>query len=178
MHIAFLELIIDPSCSLAFENEAAEADVMQRPPRDANAQLFGGATLWLALLQGVGVLGVVMGAYAWAGHRLGEPESRAFAFATLVVANLALIFVNRSRTQKLLAALVTPNPILWIVTGLTLGFLALALYLPFLTGVFRFAPLSPVELATAFALGLVSVVWFQVLKFFRSAKHHEPAPQP
>src|SRR5512147_234591 len=66
MHIAFLELIIDPACSLAFENEAAEADIMQRPPRDANAQLFGGATLWLALFQGIGVLLVVMGAYAWA----------------------------------------------------------------------------------------------------------------
>jgi Ca2+-transporting ATPase len=170
MHIAFLELIIDPSCSLAFENEAAEADIMQRPPRNANAQLFSGATLWLALLQGIGVLVVVMGAYAWAGHRLGEPEARAFAFTTLVVANLALIYINRSRTQTLLAALFTPNPILWIVTGATLGFLALALYLPFLTGVFRFAPLAPAELVTAFALGLVSVLCVQWLKVFRSAK--------
>jgi len=60
MHIAFLELIIDPACSLVFENEEAEADVMQRPPRDTDTQLFGGATLWLALLQGIGVLGVVL----------------------------------------------------------------------------------------------------------------------
>ncbi|HEY4956922.1 MAG TPA: HAD-IC family P-type ATPase, partial [Caldimonas sp.] len=44
MHIAFLELIIDPACSLAFENEPPESDVMQRPPRDAEAPLFGGAT--------------------------------------------------------------------------------------------------------------------------------------
>jgi Ca2+-transporting ATPase len=151
---------------------------MQRPPPNANAQLFSGATLWLALLQGIGVLVVVMGAYAWAGHRLGEPEARAFAFTTLVVANLALIYINRSRTQTLLAALFTPNPILWIVTGATLGFLALALYLPFLTGVFRFAPLAPAELVTAFALGLVSVLCVQWLKVFRSAKRHEPAPQP
>lgn len=167
MHIAFLELIIDPSCSLAFENEAAEADVMRRPPRDANARLFGGATLWLALLQGIGVLAVVMGAYGWAAHRLDEPEARAFAFATLVVANLTLIYANRSRVQSLLAALTAPNPILWIVTGATLGFLALALYLPFLAGVFRFAPLPPGELAAAFGLGLASVAWFQFLKRIR-----------
>jgi Ca2+-transporting ATPase len=170
MHIAFLELIIDPACSLAFENEAAEADVMQRPPRDTDAQLFGGATLWLALLQGIGVLLVVMGAYAWADHRLVEPEARAFAFTTLVVANLALIYSNRSRTQTLLASLVAPNPILWIVTGLALALLALALYLPFLAGVFRFAPLPPDELAAAFALGLASVVWFRLLKLFRPEK--------
>jgi Ca2+-transporting ATPase len=170
MHIAFLELIIDPSCSLAFENEAAEADIMQRPPRDANAQLFAGTTLWLALLQGIGVLLVVMGAYVWADHRLSEPEARAFAFTTLVVANLALIYANRSRTQTLLAALRTPNPILWVVTGLTLGLLILILYLPFLAGVFRFSPLPLAELGTAFTLGLLSVVWFQLLKFFRPTK--------
>ncbi|PIX96223.1 MAG: ATPase [Hydrogenophilales bacterium CG_4_10_14_3_um_filter_63_21] len=169
MHIAFLELIIDPACSLAFENEAAEADVMQRPPRDTDAQLFGGATLWLALLQGIGVLAVVLGAYAWADGRLAEPEARTFAFTTLVVANLALIFSNRSRSGELLASLTAPNPILWIVTGAALGLLALALYLPFLTGIFRFASLPLGELAAAFGLGLGSVVWFQLLKRIRHA---------
>ena len=168
MHIAFLELIIDPACSLAFENEAAEADVMQRPPRDTDAQLFGGATLWLALLQGIGVLLAVLGAYAWADGRLIEAEARAFAFTTLVVANLALIFANRSRSRSLLDSLTAPNPILWIVTGVALGLLAL--YLPFLAGIFRFAPLPLDELAAAFALGLASVAWFQLLKFFRPAK--------
>jgi Ca2+-transporting ATPase len=169
MHIAFLELIIDPACSLAFENEAAEADVMQRPPRDTEAQLFGGATLWLALLQGLGVLAVVLGAYAWADERLAESEARAFAFTTLVVANLALIFSNRSRSGELLASITAPNPILWIVTGVALGLLALALYLPFLTDIFRFAPLPPDELAAAFALGLASVAWYQLLKRIRHA---------
>ena len=176
MHIAFLELVIDPACSLVFENEAAEADVMQRPPRDTEAQLFGGATLWLALLQGLGVLAVVMGAYAWANYRLDEPEARAFAFTTLVIANLALIFSNRSRT--LLAALSAPNPILWIVTTATLGFLALSLYQPFLADMFRFAPLPPGELAAAFGLGVIGVV---ALRLFRltggrpvhSAYHHD-----
>jgi Ca2+-transporting ATPase len=169
MHIAFLELIIDPACSLAFENEPAEADSMQRPPRDPDAPLFGGATLWLALLQGIGVLGVVMGAYVWADGRLSETEARAFAFTTLVIANLALIFSNRSRTRSLLASLRAPNPILWIVTAVTLGFLALSLYLPSLSGVFRFAPLPLAELAVAFGLGLASVAWFQVLKLTRHA---------
>ena len=164
MHIAFLELIIDPACSLVFENEAAEADVMQRPPRDTDAQLFGGATLWMALLQGLGVLGVVMGTYAWADGRLAVPEARAFAFTTLVVANLALIVSNRSRSNALLASLRTPNTTLWIVTGLTLVFLALSLYVPGLAGLFRFAPLPLAELATAFGLGLASVAWFQLLK--------------
>ena len=40
VHIVFLELIIDPSCSLIFEAEEAEADVMQRPPRSPDERLF------------------------------------------------------------------------------------------------------------------------------------------
>ena len=164
MHIAFLELIIDPACSLAFENEPEEPDSMQRPPRDPEAQLFGGGTLLLALLQGLGVLVVVMVAYAWAHLQLSEPAARAFAFTTLVIANLALIFSHRSRARSLLASLLAPNAVLWIVTALAIGLLALALYLPVLSGVFRFAPLPPSELAMAVGLGLASVLWFQLLK--------------
>jgi Ca2+-transporting ATPase len=147
-----------------FENEAAEEDVMRRPPRDTAAQLFGGATLWLALLQGLGVLAVVMGAYVWANSQLDEPEARAFAFTTLVIANLAMIFADRSRTGSLLASLRAPNPILWIVTGLTLIFLGLSLYQPFLADLFRFAALPPFELAVAFGLGLAGVVGVRLFK--------------
>ncbi len=171
MHIAFLQLIIDPVCSLAFESEPAEADLMRRPPRDAKAQLFGGATLGMALLQGVGVLLIVIGAYAWASHRLNEPEARALAFATLVIANLALIFSNRSRSQAWIALLRTAKPILWIVTGATLGLLALALYLPPLSKLFLFAPLPPGELGAAFGLGLAGLAWSKLVKkIFQSTK--------
>lgn len=164
MHIALLELIIDPACSIAFENEPAEADVMQRPPRDAAAPLFGGATLWMALLQGLGVLAIVLAAFAWAGARLPEPQARAFAFATLVMGNLALILSNRSSSRSLWATLHTPNRVLWGVVGLALVLLLGALYLPWAVGVLRFAPLPPGELAMAAGLGLLSLLWFEGIK--------------
>jgi Ca2+-transporting ATPase len=167
MHIAFLELIIDPACSLAFESEPAESDVMQRPPRDAEAPLFGGATLWLALLQGLGILAVVLAAYAWAQYRLPEAEARAFAFATLVVANLALIFSNRSGRKSLWQSLRTPNKTLWVVAGLAMALLVGALYIPWAVGMLHFAPLSARELGAAFALGVLSVLWFEGVKWAR-----------
>ncbi len=167
MHIALLELIIDPACSIAFENEPAESDVMQRPPRDAAAPLFGGAALWLALVQGLGVLAAVMAAFAWAGPRLPEPEARAFAFATLVMGNLALILSNRSATRSLWATLRTPNTTLWVVVGLAFALLLAALYVPWAVGVLRFAPLPAHELAAASGLGLLSVVWFEGVKRLR-----------
>ena len=176
MHIAFLELIIDPACSIAFEAEPAEDDVMQRPPRDATAPLFGGATLGMALVQGLGVLVVVMGAFAWASPRIPESEARAFAFATLVVGNLALILSNRSATRSLWATLRTPNWTLWGVVGLALALLLAALYVPWAVGVLRFAPLPAPELAAACGLGLLSVLWFEGIKWARrrALKMHVP----
>ena len=167
LHIAFLELVIDPACSMVFENEPSEADVMQRPPRDASAQLFGGTTLALALLQGLGALAVVMAAYAWGACWLTEPAARAFAFVVLVMGNLALIFSNRSRTASLWASLRVPNRTLWVVAGLALGLLALAIYQPWLARLFFFEALAPGDLLLALALGCVSMVWFEAVKLSR-----------
>jgi Ca2+-transporting ATPase len=165
MHIALLELIIDPACSIAFENEPAESDLMLRPPRDAAAPLFGGATLWLALLQGLGVLAVVMAAFAWASTRMPEPEARAFAFATLVMGNLALILSNRSATRSLGAMLRTPNRTLWVVVGLAFALMLAAIYLPWAAGVLRFETLPAHELAAACGLGLLGVAWSEGIKW-------------
>ena len=176
MHIALLELIIDPACSIAFENEPAESDVMRRPPRDAAAPLFGGTTLWMALLQGLGVLAMVLAAFAWASPRIPEPEARAFAFATLVVGNLALILSNRSATRSPWATLHTPNRTLWVVVGLALALLLAALYIPWAVGVLRFAPLPAHELAAACALGLLSVVWFEGIKWLRRRSRKPEGP--
>ena len=167
MHIALLELIIDPACSIAFENEPAEPDLMQRPPRDATAPLFGGATLWSALLQGLGVLATVLAAFAWASPRLPEGQARAFAFATLVVGNLALILSNRSTRNSLWATLRTPNAALWWVVVLTLALLLAALYVPWAVAVLRFETLPAHELAAACGLGLLSVLWFEAVKAVR-----------
>jgi len=170
MHIVFLELIIDPACSLAFENEAPEADSMAQPPRKADAALFGASEIGFAFLQGTLALAAVMAAYFWAQDSLPEAEARAFAFATLVAANLALIFSNRSRTRTMLESLRTPNPAIWIVSAVALGLLLLALYLPFLQTVFRFAALPATELLIAISAGLASVLWFEIVKWIRHAR--------
>ncbi len=177
MHIAFLELVIDPACSLVFENEPVEGDAMQRPPRDVQAQLFSGGTLWLAFFQGVGVLSVVLASYAWGVQTLVEPQARALAFATLVVANLALIFSNRSRTQSLWRTLRVPNLTLWIVAGVTLGMLMLTLYLPGLSQVLHLAPLPVSWLALAFGAGLAPVFWFEGLKTWRRGHNYSELAQ-
>ncbi|WP_296493681.1 cation-translocating P-type ATPase [Rhodoferax sp.] len=172
LHIAFLELVIDPACSMVFENEPAEKDVMQRPPRDVTQPLFGGMTLVLALLQGLGALAVVMLATAWGATQLTEGSARALAFAVLVFTNLALIFSNRSRAGSLWASLWVPNRTLWWVVAAALSLLGLVLYVPWLASLFLFEPLPIAWLASAAGLGLASVLWFELLK----ALKHKMAP--
>ncbi len=176
LHIAFLELVIDPACSMVFENEPAESGVMQRPPRDVAQPLFGGLPLLLSLAQGLGALLLVLGATAWASGQLSEGAARAFAFATLVATNVALIFSSRSRQGALLASLAVPNRTLWWVVGAALGLLLLALYLPWLTLLFAFAPLPWPWLAQALGLGLLSLLWFELFKTRGAGAVAAPAP--
>ncbi len=170
LHIAFLELVIDPACSMVFENEPAEADLMQRPPRDVNTPLFAGVTLLLALLQGLGALAVVLAAAFWGAQYLTEGAARAFSFATLVCTNLALILANRSRAGSLWASLRVPNRTLWIVVSVALSLLALALYIPWLARLFVFAPLPLLYLGAALSLGLTSLLWFEAVKLGQRLK--------
>ncbi len=168
LHIAFLELVIDPACSMVFENEPAEADVMQCPPRDVTTPLFGGMTLWLALLQGLGALALVLAASVWGAGQLTEGAARAFAFATLVCTNLALIFSSRSRAASLWASLRVPNRTLWIVAAAALLLMLLALYVPWLARLFVFERLPLPWLGAALGLGLFSVGWFELVKLWQN----------
>jgi P-type Ca2+ transporter type 2C len=118
VHIHFLELIIDPACTVVFEMEADEKDVMNRPPRNLNEPLFGRAMILTGLIQGLGVLAVVFGAYTFSlSQNLGEAEARMISFACMVLGNLGLIFTNRSWVHSIIATLRIPNKALWWITA-------------------------------------------------------------
>ena len=171
MHIVFLELIIDPACSIVFEAEAEEPDSMKRPPRRADAPLFSLRTLSLSLLQGATVFVAVAVVYAISLQRgQAADEARALTFATLVIGNLWLILANRSWSSSLLASLNTPNPALWWVIGATLGFLAFVLYVPGLREVFGFTFLHASDVLLAFAAGAAGIAWFEVLKWAKTRR--------
>jgi Ca2+-transporting ATPase len=149
---------------------------MRRPPRDAKAPLFAGLTLWLALAQGLGVLLVLLAGTAWSATRLDEDQVRAFAFTTLVLGNLGLMFGNRTQRASLLAALRTRNPALWIVSAAASAFLLLAVYQPWLAALFRFEALPLSELVLAATLGLAGGLAVQGLKAWNSGVDQKLPP--
>ncbi|MFT5588678.1 MAG: Ca2+-transporting ATPase [Bradyrhizobium sp.] len=139
VHIVFFELLIDPTCSIVFEAEPDEANVMQRPPRCANARLFDRSLLMRGLAQGLGLLTVLMLVYLLAGAAgLTEGQIRAVTFASMIVGDIGLIFLNRSASLPLSAAVRLPNPALWRVVAGALFMLVLALTVPGLRGLFHF----------------------------------------
>jgi Ca2+-transporting ATPase len=171
VHIMFLELIIDPACSIVFEATPEEADLMTRPPRDPKRPLFGVRIVGLSLLQGIIVLVIILAVYGIALYRgRGESAARALVFTALVIANLGLIFTNRSWSRTILEMLRRPSPALWWVVGGALGFLGLVFYIPILRGLFHFSPLHPVDVAVAFAAGASSILWFEILKLFNGRR--------
>jgi Ca2+-transporting ATPase len=164
IHIVFLELIIDPSCTLIFEAEGAEPNIMRRPPRDPNERLFSWHSMGLAVLQGVSVLAACLGVFQLARADHSADAARALTFVTLVMAFLAIILVNRSWTKSAFAMLRVPNTAMrWVILG-TVTLLATVIYVPFAQRLFHFAPLHPMDLGLAFAAGLLSVLWFELLK--------------
>ncbi len=167
VHIVFLELIIDPSCTLIFEAERAELDVMKRPPRNPGERLFSMHTIGAALMQGFSVLAVCLGVFLLAGLHHSPDAARALTFTTLVVAFVVIILVNRSWTRSALAMLRVPNPAMrWVVLGSAL-LLAVVLKVPFAQRLFHFAPLHPFDLAWSIGAGLVCVLWFELFKLSR-----------
>jgi Ca2+-transporting ATPase len=164
IHILFLQLIIDPACSLVFEAEPEEPDIMRRPPRVANAPLFDRTLLARSATQGAILLAIVVAVFATAlygGH--GADNARALAFTTLIVASLGLILANRSWSRSILDALRTRNSALWWVLGGALAFLAIALYIPFMRGVFHFAQLHRDDLVLCVLAGSLSFLGFAAI---------------
>jgi Ca2+-transporting ATPase len=163
-HIVFLELIIDPSCSLVFEAEAAEANVMNRPPRGQKDRLFSLSTVGAAALQGLSVLAVCVGVFLFA-HQSHTPEAaRTLTFVTLVAAILVVLLANRSSSLTIIEGLRVRNPALWFVLGGTVGLLALVLTFSFGQRIFHFAPLHASDLLLSIAAGLACTLWFEALK--------------
>jgi Ca2+-transporting ATPase len=167
VHIVFLELVIDPSCSLIFEAEEAEADVMHRPPRDPQEPLFSLKATGLALLQGITALAACLAVYLLARPGHGHDAARALTFAALVMSFLAIILANRSWTQSILRSLGNPNPALWWVLGGTVACLALVLTWPVAQRLFHFASVQGLDLLLACAAGFASILWFELYKVLR-----------
>ena len=166
-HIAFLELIIDPSCSVVFESVKEEEDIMQRPPRSIKQPIFGLKNVSINLLQGVAVLIATFLLFVFAIKTgRSELEARSIAFVALVLSNIALITVNMSWKHNVYEILKSVNRTFVMVCLGAVACLLVVLYVPFFSTLLHLAPIGLPDLVLIICVVVLSLSWFEILKLF------------
>lgn len=174
VHIIFLELIMGPTCSIIYENEPMEKNTMLQKPRPFSTTFFNWKELTTSILQGLAITAGTLATYRYAiSNGAGEHLTRTMVFSCLIAANVLLTLVNRSFYYSLLTTIRYKNNLVLLIIGITVLISAALIYLRPLANFFGFAPLSAVELALSIAVGSVSVVWFELLKWRTRKKKAE-----
>jgi P-type Ca2+ transporter type 2C len=167
IHIAFLEMVIDPACSVVFEAEQEEENVMTRPPRDPLMPLLIGKRIGWAVTQGLVALLLLAGLLT-VGSRMQMPENdlRTLVFSTLVLFNMGLILINRSFRASLVSALLRPNRSLWILLSAVSVTLAIAVGWPPAQTLFSFGRFHLNEFFICIALSILCLLFLEGIKMF------------
>lgn len=165
VHIAFLEMVIDPVCSLVFEAETEEDNVMTRPPRPVSEPLFSPPTILWGLLQGTLVLVIVSTILFLAPDYGFDPDQvRALSFHALVLCVVALIFVNRSISSSIITAITRPNRALAVALPIVAVLLAVTVFWVPARDLFSFGALKPQWLVVPLGAGVLVLLILEMLK--------------
>ena len=169
IHIVFMELIIDPVCSIAFEAEQEEKGIMQRKPRNASERFFGVPLLAYSVFKGILLLGMVIAVYFISikeGHT--DDEVRAIAFSSLIVGNVFLILTSLSDTRNVFSILKEKNRAIFIISITAIGLLILTFTSSFLQNVFKFKHPGYGHLVPALAAAGVMLLILEGIKITRN----------
>lgn len=165
VHIAFLEMVIDPACSVVFEAEKEEENVMKRPPRKPKVPLLLRRRILWAVLQGLIVLSILSAILILgSAYKMPENDLRALVFSCLVVMNMGLILVNRSFNASLVTAFLRPNRSLWILLSSVSVILIIAIYWSPARRLFHFGQLHMMDFSICIIVGILGLLILEGLK--------------
>jgi Ca2+-transporting ATPase len=166
IHIIFLELIMGPTCSIIYENEPLEKNVMQQKPRPFTTTFFNFRELLTSIFQGLVITLITLIIYQYAVQEgSSEAVTRTMVFTTLISANVFLTLVNRSFYYSVITTASYRNKLVPLIIVITISITGLLLYADPLTRFFEFQRLSWIELSIAISAGFFSVIWFEVIKW-------------
>jgi Ca2+-transporting ATPase len=169
IHVIFMELIMDPTCAVAYENEPSEPGILKKAPRAADAPLFTGRELTQSILQGLVITAGILGLYHYAiSQGASEEKTRAFVFTTLMLSNIFLTLVNRSFEHTIAQTIFYKNRMIPIILGIATLILCAVLFIPWFNELFKLEPLRWPEIGLCVLAAGISTGWFEVWKFVRS----------
>lgn len=165
VHVIFLELIMGPTCSIFFENEPVEQDLMRQAPRRFSSLLFSRREIGLIVIQGMLGALAVLGLYAWGMHQgLNAASIRSLVFLALLWGNIFLTQECRSFRWGAWQNLRMRNPLMVPVLLASLGFVALLSLVPGIRNLFGLVSLNASLWFLSLAAGAQTLIWMDGLK--------------
>lgn len=159
IQILWLNLVTDGLPGLAFASEAAEENILKRPPRKPTESIFAGGMaihiLWVGLLMGA----VSIGTQAWA-IQVGNEKWMTMVFTVLSISQMGQAMSIRSERRSLFEQGIFGNKQLIGAVLLTLILQMAVIYIPFLQDIFSTQALTLKELFLC--LGLSSIVFWAI----------------
>ena len=165
-HVIILELIMGPTCSIIYENEPLEKNIMLQKPRPFTSTFFNFKELMTSIIQGLAITIGSLSVYQYAvSENFNESVTRTMVFMVLIFANIFLTLINRSFYYSILTTLRYKNNLVPLIITITLALAALLLFVPPLTAFLKFETLSVYQLGISLLAAGISVLWYELVKW-------------
>jgi Ca2+-transporting ATPase len=171
VHIIFLEIIMGPTCSIIYENEPMESNLMLQKPRPLTNTFFNLKEITISIVQGLVItLGLLFVYQYCVTENETESVTRTVVFLTLIASNIFLTLANRSFYYSIFTTIRYKNNLVLIIIGITVLITSLLLFVPVFSHFFMFETVSSVQIGMSILVGFVSVFWIEIYKAFKRRK--------
>ena len=168
VHIIFLEVIMGPTCSIIYENEPMEHNLMLQKPRPLTNTFFNWKEITISIIQGLVITVGLLFIYQYClADNCTEAQTRTTVFLTLIVSNIVLTLENRSFYYSILTTIRYKNNLVPMIIGITILITSLLLYVPIFSKFFAFDAITGTQLGMSILVGSVAVLWIEVYKWMR-----------
>ena len=175
IHIIFLEIIMGPTCSIIYENEPMEKNIMLQKPKALTTTFFNWKELSISIVQGLVITAGTLFIYQYSvGSGYGEALTRTMVFTVLITANIFLTLINRSFYYSILTTLKYKNNLVLFIVFITAAIVGLILFIKPLAIFFEFETLKLTQLFICLAIGFSSVIWFEIVKAIKRTRGIKP----
>jgi Ca2+-transporting ATPase len=171
VHIIFLEIIMGPTCSIIYENEPMERNLMLEKPRPLTTTFFNLKEITISIIQGLVItLGLLFMYQYCVQNNFSETYTRTSIFITLVASNIFLTLENRSFYYSIFTTIRYKNNLVLIIIGITIAVTSLLLFVPIFSKFFLFEIVDYTEIGFSILVAFVSVMWIEIYKIFKRKK--------
>ncbi len=165
VHVIFMEIIMGPTCSIFFEREPVEENLMLQSPRNRGMGLFSWDELLLSIVQGIIIaLFTLILYYYFMNSGSGIEKVRTVVFTTLILSNMFLTFANRSFSKTIFYTVRYKNNLAPFVIIISAVFISVLYYIPAIKELFKLGDISANIFLLCLAVSFVSVIWFEIYK--------------